>query len=61
MPFFLMPVEDGSSFRLALLKKNILVRDAASFGLPDHVRISTRRQEDNALLLAALREVRDGG
>ena len=57
MPFFLLPVADGSRFRFALLQKGILVRDAASFGLSGHVRISTRRPEDNARLLAALREV----
>lgn len=61
MPFFLLPVGDGSRFRLTLLKKGMLVRDAASFGLPGHVRINTRRPEDNARLLAVLGEVPHAG
>ncbi len=61
MPFFLMPVANGSAFRLALLKKGILVRDAASFGLPGHVRIGTRRPPDNARLLSVLEEVPHAG
>jgi histidinol-phosphate/aromatic aminotransferase/cobyric acid decarboxylase-like protein len=61
MPFFLLPVGDGSRFRLSLLKKGILVRDTASFGLPGYVRISTRRPEDNARLLATLAEVPHAG
>ena len=61
MPFFLMPVGDSAAFRLSLLKKGIQVRDAASFGLPGHVRIATRRPEDNARLLAALGEVPHAG
>jgi histidinol-phosphate aminotransferase len=55
--FFLVRVKDSSAFRLALLSRNILVRDAASFGLPGFVRLATRLPEDNARLLAALREV----
>src|SRR5262249_23104671 len=56
--FFLMKVGDGAATRLALLKRGILVRDCASFGLPAFIRISTRRPEDNARLVAALAEVR---
>jgi L-threonine-O-3-phosphate decarboxylase len=54
--FFLVRVEDGSSWRLKLLKRDILVRDAASFGLPAFVRISTRTPADNARLLSVLCE-----
>jgi histidinol-phosphate aminotransferase len=54
--FFLLPVADGAAFRLALLAHGVLVRDGASFGLPGHVRIATRRPEDNARLLAAVAE-----
>jgi histidinol-phosphate/aromatic aminotransferase/cobyric acid decarboxylase-like protein len=61
MPFFLMPVGNGGAFRLALLKKGILVRDGASFGLSQYVRIATRRPQDNARLLAALAEVPHAG
>jgi threonine-phosphate decarboxylase len=55
--FFLVRVGDGAALREELLGLGILVRDCASFGLPEYVRISTRRPEENERLLAALREV----
>lgn len=55
--FFLVNVGDGAALRAALLRHGILVRDAASFGLPQYVRIATRRPHENARLLTALREV----
>jgi histidinol-phosphate aminotransferase len=57
VPFFLVRVGNGAAFRSALLARRILVRDCASFGLPEYVRISTRRPEENERLLAAVREV----
>jgi len=57
VPFFLIRVGDGATFRLKLLARRILVRDCASFGLPAYVRISTRRPEENDRLLAAVEEV----
>jgi histidinol-phosphate aminotransferase len=54
--FFLVRVGDGLAFRQALLKHAILVRDAASFGLPTFIRLGTRRAEDNDRLLTVLRE-----
>jgi histidinol-phosphate/aromatic aminotransferase/cobyric acid decarboxylase-like protein len=46
----------GASLRRALLERHrILVRDAASFGLPNHVRIAARPAVDTARLLAALK------
>jgi L-threonine-O-3-phosphate decarboxylase len=54
--FFLVRVGDGGTFRQALLRRGILVRDCASFGLPAYVRIATRCPEENAQLLAAVRE-----
>ncbi len=56
-PFFLVRVGDGAAVRLALLRQGILIRDCASFGLPAYIRICTRRPEENARLIAALREV----
>jgi len=53
--FFLVPVGDGAAFRQALLRHGILVRDCASFGLPAYVRIATRKPEENARLLDAIR------
>ncbi|NOX61327.1 MAG: histidinol-phosphate aminotransferase family protein [Chloroflexi bacterium] len=52
--FFLIEVGDGAAFRRRLLPKGILVRDAASFGLPAYVRLATRRPEENQRLLQAL-------
>lgn len=59
--FFLMQVGEGAALRRALLQQGILVRDCASFGLPTYVRIATRRPEENARLLAALRTTAPGG
>lgn len=53
----LVEVGDGAAFRRALLAHRIQVRDCASFGLPAYVRIATRRPEENAQLLAAIRAV----
>jgi histidinol-phosphate aminotransferase len=55
--FFLVRVGDAAAFRSALLSLGILVRDCASFGLPEYARIATRRREENERLLAAVREV----
>jgi threonine-phosphate decarboxylase len=54
--FFLVRVGDGAAFRRALLRRGVLVRDCASFGLPAYVRISTRRPEENERLLRAIQE-----
>jgi len=56
--FFLVHVGQGAACRQALLGHGILVRDCASFGLPQYIRVATRRPEENARLLAALAEVR---
>jgi len=52
--YFLLPVRNGANFRQKLLTRGILVRDCASFGLPDYVRISTRRAEENEKLLSVI-------
>jgi histidinol-phosphate aminotransferase len=59
--FFLVRVGNGAAIRRALLDRGILVRDCASFGLPEHIRICTRRPEENARLVAALGEVTHAG
>jgi histidinol-phosphate aminotransferase len=43
--------------RRRLLKQALQVRDCASFGLPDYIRVSTRRQPDNLKLLQVLSEI----
>ncbi len=60
-PFFLVRVDNGAAVRRALLHKGILVRDCASFDLPEYIRICTRRPEENARLVAALSEVIHAG
>ena len=37
--------------RRMLLQQSIQVRDCASFGLPDHIRVSTRREGENVKLI----------
>jgi histidinol-phosphate aminotransferase len=55
--FFLVQVGNGADIRRKLLEHDCLVRDCASFGLPEHVRIATRSPEDNRRLLAAFEAV----
>ncbi len=55
--FFLVNAGNGREVRQKLLQHSILVRDCASFGLPDYIRIATRRPEDNLRLVRALHEV----
>ncbi|QYJ16850.1 Histidinol-phosphate aminotransferase [Rubrobacter xylanophilus DSM 9941] len=55
--FLLVEVGDGGRVREALLRRNLQVRDCASFGLPAHIRVAVRLPEENARLLAALEEV----
>jgi histidinol-phosphate aminotransferase len=54
--FFLVRVGHGAACRQALLGRGILVRDCASFGLPEYIRVATRRPAENARLLTALAE-----
>jgi len=56
--FFLVRVGNAAACRQALLQRGILVRDCASFGLPEYIRVATRRPAENACLLTALAEVR---
>jgi L-threonine-O-3-phosphate decarboxylase len=59
--FFLVPVGNAAALRHALLGHGIQVRDCASFGLPEYLRVATRRPEENARLLTALARVREAG
>jgi histidinol-phosphate aminotransferase len=58
--FVLVPVGDGGSLSRALLERGFAVRNCASFGLPDCIRIGVRRIPDQERLLAALNEIRGG-
>ncbi len=53
--YFLLQVGNAAEIRQQLLRQHqIQVRDCASFGLPQHIRISTRLPHENDLLLEAL-------
>jgi histidinol-phosphate aminotransferase len=53
--FLLITVGDAAAVRRRLLVEHrIQVRNCASFGLPDFIRIGTRTRPDNTRLLAAL-------
>lgn len=55
--FLLVKVGDGAGVRRALLRRGLAVRDCASFGLPEHIRLAVRVREDCVRLVGALREV----
>ncbi len=52
--FFLCEVGAAHALRQSLLQRGILVRDCTSFGLPNYIRIASRRPSDNARLIHAL-------
>jgi threonine-phosphate decarboxylase len=53
--FLLVPLgEPASVLATRLLGKGILVRDCASFGLPDHMRVAVRNRDENRQLVEAL-------
>lgn len=55
--YLLAKVGDAASVRSALLRRRIVVRDCASFGLPEYIRVAARRPEECTLLVEALTEV----
>jgi len=57
LPFMLVRTSDGARTRAALLQNGCVVRDCASFGLPEYVRVAPRRGEENMRLLDAWRRV----
>jgi histidinol-phosphate aminotransferase len=52
--YVMLPVGDAASMRAALLKERMIVRDCASFGLPEYIRIAVQRAEENQRLLDVL-------
>ena len=59
--FFLVKVGDGSRFRSRLLRYGIIVRDCASFGLPQYVRIAALKMPQCRRLLEAVETLKNEG
>jgi histidinol-phosphate aminotransferase len=55
--YILVRVGDGRAFRSALLKRGRGVRDCASFGLPEFIRIGIRSLEECRQLVAAIDDI----
>lgn len=55
--YFIIKVGNAADFRQRLLEHKIQVRDCASFGLPDYIRVATRKPAENAKLLSAFKEM----
>jgi len=56
--FFLVKVGNAAEFRQALLKRRILVRDCASFGLPDYIRLAPRSLSECQRLVTAIKLIK---
>ncbi len=52
--YFLVPVGNAQSLRDRLMPSRLFVRDCASFGLPEHIRIAARPPHENARFLEAI-------
>ncbi len=59
--FVLAEVGDAAALRDRLARRGLFVRDCASFGLPDCIRIGLRTVADCQRLTAAIAETRDAG
>ena len=59
--FFLCEVGQARALRQSLLQRGVLVRDCASFGLPNYIRIATRRPSENTQLIRILSELCSAG
>ncbi|ASJ17403.1 aminotransferase [Thermococcus chitonophagus] len=55
--FFIMRVGNAKEFVERVKPRGILVRDCSSFGLPEFVRFSVRRPEENDILIKVLKDV----
>ncbi|MBS0657108.1 MAG: histidinol-phosphate transaminase [Verrucomicrobia bacterium] len=55
--FVLVHVGDGKAVFQALLRRGLIVRPMAGYGLPEWLRISVGTMEQNRKLIAALREI----
>ncbi|MFC4638209.1 aminotransferase class I/II-fold pyridoxal phosphate-dependent enzyme [Deinococcus hohokamensis] len=53
-PYLTLEVADAAPVTAALLSQGLRVRDCASYGLPQRIRVSSRTPRDNQALLGAL-------
>ena len=53
--------QPAGPFDDALLRRGIIVRPVANYGLPQHLRITVGTREQNEALLRAVREIMNGG
>jgi histidinol-phosphate aminotransferase len=58
--FFIFKTGDACKLHGQLLKKGILVRDCASFGLPNYVRVAPLRITQCKELIKAIKEIQEG-
>lgn len=54
--FLLIHVGDAATVYDKLLRKGVIVRPVASYGLPEHLRVTVGLEEENRRFLAALRD-----
>lgn len=55
--FVLVKVGDAAAVNLALLKRGIIVRPVANYGLPEWLRISVGLPQENAAFIDAFKAV----
>lgn len=55
--FICLKVGDATSIYEALLHEGVIVRPVANYGLPEYLRISLGRADENARFLAALKKI----
>ncbi|WP_221090945.1 aminotransferase class I/II-fold pyridoxal phosphate-dependent enzyme [Deinococcus aquaedulcis] len=56
-PYLTLAVEEAPAVAAALLAQGLRVRDCSSYGLPGHLRVSTRTPAQNAVLVRALQSL----
>ena len=59
--YFLVKVGNAKSFRDALLRHGILVRDCTSLGLPEYIRIAPRTIPECQKFISTISELKDKG
>ena len=59
--FFLVKVGNGRKFRSCLLRRGIMVRDCASFGLSEYVRIASHTMPECQKLITTIKMLKREG